>query len=42
MMKKSRKRRRRIHKLTAKDISKCKFFAIKGRQMNAYKVEIKF
>lgn len=42
MMKKSRNRRRRIHKLTAKDISKCKFFAIKGRQMNAYKVEIKF
>lgn len=41
-MKKSRNRRRRIHKLTAKDISLCKFFAIKGRQMNAYKVEIKF
>lgn len=41
-MKKSRNRRRRIHKLTTKDISKCKFFAIKGRQMNAYKVEIKF
>lgn len=42
MMKKSRNRRRRIHKLTAKDISKCKYFAIKGRQMNAYKVEIIF
>ena len=41
-MKKSRNRRRRIHNLTAKDFSKCEFFAIKGRQMNAYKVEIKF
>lgn len=42
MMKKSRNRRRRTAKLTRKDISRCKFFAIKGRQMNAYKVEIKF
>ena len=42
MMKKSRNRRRRTAKLTTKDISKCKFFAIKGRQMNAHKVELKF
>lgn len=41
-MKKSRNRRRRTAKLTRKDISRCKFFAIKGRQINAYKVEIKF
>lgn len=41
-MKKSRNRRRRIHKLTAKDIVRCKFFALEGRQMNAHKVEIKF
>jgi hypothetical protein len=42
MMKKSRNRRRRTAKLTAKDIIRCKFFAIEGRQMNAHKVEIKF
>lgn len=41
-MKKSRNSRRRIHKLTAKDIVRCKFFALEGRQMNAHKVEIKF
>lgn len=41
-MKKSRNRRRRTAKLTRKDISRCKFFAIKGRQMNAHKVELKF
>lgn len=41
-MKKSRNRRRRTAKLTAKDIIMCKFFAIEGRQMNAHKVEIKF
>ena len=41
-MKKSRNRRRRTAKLTAKDIIRCKFFAIEGRQMNAHKVEIKF
>lgn len=40
-MKKSRNRRRRTAKLTAKDIIRCKFFAIEGRQMNAHKVEIK-
>ena len=42
MMKKSRNRRRRTAKLTAKDIIRCKFFAIEGRQMNAHKVELKF
>lgn len=41
-MKKSRNRRRRTAKLTAKDIIRCKFFAIEGRQMNVHKVEIKF
>lgn len=41
-MKKSRNSRRRIHKLTAKDIIRCKFFALKGRKMNAHKVELKF
>lgn len=41
-MKKSRNRRRRTAKLTRKDISRCEFFAIKGRQLNAYKVELKF
>ena len=41
-MKKSRNRRRRTAKLTAKDIIRCKFFAIEGRQMNAHKVESKF
>ena len=42
MMKKSRNRRRRTAKLTAKDIVMCEFFALAGRQMNAHKVEIKF
>lgn len=41
-MKKSRNRRICTAKLTAKDIIRCKFFAIEGRQMNAHKVEIKF
>ena len=41
-MKKSRNRRRRTAKLTAKDIIRCKFFAIEGRKMNAHKVELKF
>lgn len=41
-MKKSRNRRRRIAKLTAKDINRCKFFAIEGRKMNAHKVELQF
>lgn len=41
-MKKNRNSRRCTAKLTAKDIIRCKFFAIEGRQMNAHKVEIKF
>lgn len=41
-MKKSKKLRKRIHKLTTKDISKCQFFITEGRQMNAHKVELKF
>lgn len=41
-MKKNKKQRKRIAKLTAKDIVRCKFFASEGRQMNAHKVEIKF
>lgn len=41
-MKKNKKQRKRIAKLTAKDISRCKFFAMEGRQMNAHKVELKF
>lgn len=41
-MKKNKKQRKRIAKLTAKDIVRCKFFALEGRQMNAHKVEIKF
>lgn len=41
-MKKSRNRRRRTAKLTAKDIIRCKFFVIEGRNMNAHKVELKF
>lgn len=40
-MKKSRNCRRRTAKLTAKDIIRCKFFAIEGRQMNAHKVELR-
>ena len=42
MMKKSRNRRRRTAKLTAKDISKCKYFMNIGKSMKAHKVEIKF
>ena len=41
-MKKNKKQRKRIAKLTTKDIKKCEFFASEGRQMNAHKVEIKF
>ena len=40
-MKKSRNSRRRIRKLTAKDIIKFQFFITEGRNMNAHKVEIK-
>lgn len=42
MMKKSRKRRRRIARLTSREIKNCEFFAITGRRMNAHKVELKF
>lgn len=41
-MKKNKKQRKRIAKLTTKDIKKCEFFASEGRQMNAHKVELKF
>lgn len=41
-MKKNKKQRKRIHKLTTKDIFRCQFFITKGRQMNAHRVEIKF
>lgn len=41
-MRKSRNRRSRIHKLTTKDISKCKYFMNIGKSMNAHKVELKF
>ena len=37
-----RQNRRRIHKQTTKDIMKCEFFIIEGRNMNAHKVELKF
>lgn len=37
-----RQNRRRIHKQTTKDIMKCEFFMIEGRNMNAHKVELKF
>ena len=37
-----RQNRRRIAKLTAKDISKCQFFITEGRNMDAHKVELKF
>ena len=41
-MKKSKKLRKRIHKLTTKDISKCQYFMNIGKSMNAHKVELKF
>lgn len=41
-MKKSKKLRKRIHKLTAKDIIEYQFFITEGRNMNAHKVELKF
>ena len=42
MMKKSRNRRRRIARLTSREIKNCEFFAITGRRIKACKVEIKF
>ncbi len=41
-MKKNKKQRKRIAKLTTKDISKCKYFMNIGKKMNAHKVELKF
>lgn len=41
-MKKSKKLRKRIHKLTAKDTIEYQFFITEGRNMNAHKVELKF
>ena len=41
-MKKNKKQRKRIAKLTTRDIIKCEYFASEGRQMNAHKVELKF
>lgn len=41
-MKKNKKQRKLIAKLTTQDIKKCEFFASGGRQMNAHKVELKF
>lgn len=41
-MKKNKKQRKRIAKLTTKDISKCLFFVTEGRNMNAHRVELKF
>lgn len=40
-MKKNKKQRKRIAKLTTRAIKKCEFFASEGRQMNA-QVELKF
>ena len=42
MMKKSRNRRRRIARLTSREIKNCEFFAITGRRIKACKVEVKF
>lgn len=41
-MKKNKKQRKRIAKLTTRDIIKCEYFASEGRKMNAHKVELKF
>lgn len=41
-MKKSKKLRKRIHKLTTKDIIRYQFFITEGRRVNAHKVELKF
>ena len=41
-MKKSKKWRKRIRKLTTKDIFRCQFFITEGRQVNACKLEVKF
>lgn len=41
-MKKNKKQRKLISKLTTKDIIKCEYFASEGRKINAHKVELKF
>ncbi len=41
-MKKNKKQRKRIAKLTTRDIIKCEYFASEGRKINAHKVELKF
>lgn len=41
-MKKNRNSRRRTAKLNIKDIFNINFFITEGKQMNAYKVELKF
>lgn len=41
-MKKNKKQRKRIAKLTTRDIIKCEYFASEGRKMNVHKVELKF
>ena len=37
-----RQNRRRISKLTTREIIECEFFITEGRNMNAHKVELKF
>ena len=41
-MKISKKLRKRIRKLTTKDIFRYQFFITEGRQMNAHKEEVRF
>lgn len=41
-MKISKKLRKRIRKLTTKDIFRCQFFITEGRQINVHKVEVRF
>lgn len=41
-MKKNKKQRKLISKLTTQDIFKCQFFITEGRNMNAHKVKLKF
>ena len=41
-MKKNKKQRKRIVKLTTRDIIKCEYLASEGRKINAHKVELKF
>ena len=41
-MKKNKKQRKLISKLTTQAIKKCEYFASEGRKVNAHKVELKF